>query len=92
MTSSAREGLGDREPERFRSLKVLPGLGESLADRGGDNAVADPSHVRRLAYERRHQTRVQTLRERGPVRPGGDRELDESEPRQAPVGVMAPCV
>jgi len=69
MTSSAREGLGDREPERFRSLKVRPGLGESLADRGGDNAVADPSHVRRLAYERRHQTRVQTLRERGPVRP-----------------------
>jgi hypothetical protein len=38
MTSSAREGLGDREPERFRSLKVRPGLGESLADRGGDSA------------------------------------------------------
>ncbi len=29
-----------------------PGLGESLADRGGDSAVADPSHVRRLACER----------------------------------------
>src|SRR6478736_5188691 len=28
-----------------------PGLGESLADRGGDSAVAEPSHVRRLACE-----------------------------------------
>jgi hypothetical protein len=29
-----------------------PGLGESLADGGGDSAVAEPSHVRRLACER----------------------------------------
>jgi hypothetical protein len=28
-----------------------PGLGESLADRGGDSAVAEPSHVRPLACE-----------------------------------------
>jgi len=45
------------EPDAGASLGnrwqgARPGLGESLADRGGDSAVADPSHVRRLACER----------------------------------------
>src|SRR6516225_11270087 len=47
-TGSARRSFG-ADLNRWQGAR--PGLGESLADRSGNSAVAEPSHVRRLACE-----------------------------------------
>jgi hypothetical protein len=66
LTSLPRGGRQVLGADLNRWQGARPGLGESLADRGGDSAGSAARSA-----------------------PCGDHELDEPEPREAPVGVMA---